>query len=129
MKDQVFAEMKLGRSYLRYKRNGKLTYRGNQGQAIFAAVMHHATMFGHGNPLPAMVAVHKALKDSTLTIHWENKPRTKLDDLQDEMQRVMSPSEKMMVMTRVLKEHQHGPDADYDIAKKMLAEGGDEHTQ
>lgn len=120
MKNNVFAELKLGKSTLKYLSNGKLTYSGWQGPALFAAVMHHAHFFGRGNALPAMVAVKKILDKAQITINWDNKPSSKLDALQTQFKEMASDAGREAILHQIHEHERHSPEVDWEIARRML---------
>lgn len=120
MKTNVFAELRLGKSVLRYMVNGRLSYSGWQGPALFAAVMHHASFFGRGNALPAMIAIHKILDKSQLTVNWSNKPATKMDELRNQLNEVSSDAGREAIIRQIADTQRHSPEVDWEIARKML---------
>lgn len=125
MRSNIFAELRLGKSTLKYLSNGKLAYSGWQGPALFAAVMHHAAFFGRGNVLPAMVAVKKILDKAQITVNWDNKPSSKLDELHNQLQQMTTDAGRESVLRQIHQHERHSPDVDFEIAKRML-EGGDD---
>lgn len=120
MKGNVFAELRLGKSVLRYLTNGRISYSGWQGPALFAAVMHHASFFGRGDALPAMVAIHKILDKSQLTVNWENQPKTRLDELHEQLGQMTSDAGRDTILDQIHDAQRHAPEVDWEIARRML---------
>ncbi len=120
MKGTVFAELRLGKSVLRYLTNGRISYSGWQGPSLFAAVMHHASFFGRGDALPAMVAIHKILDKSQLAINWGNQPKTRLDHLHEQLSQMTSDAGRDQIAQQIHDAQRHAPEVDWEIARRML---------
>jgi hypothetical protein len=121
--DNVFAELKAGRSSLKYMQNGKLRYSGPKGHILFVATMNHAGFFGHGNPLPAMVAVSKLLDNVTITINDDAAPETPLSKLNYQLQEAQSPAARADIKDKIEQAKVSAPENDWSVAKKMMNQG------
>jgi len=122
--DKVFAELKAGRSSLKYLQNGKLRYSGPKGHVLFVATMNHASFFGHGNPLPAMVAVSRLLDNVSITINDDAAPETPLSKLNYQLREAQSPAERANIKDKIEQAKVSAPENDWSVAKKMMNQGG-----
>lgn len=122
---EVFGELKLGRSYVRYLKNGKVVFSGKDGRALFAHTMNAALFQGRGDPLPGMAIVHKALKGSTMTIDPNNRPETDLSRLNKKLANAQSEPEYADLMKKIHHARRHAVEAEWDIAEQILKEAGD----
>jgi len=122
--DKVFAELKAGRSSLKYMQNGKLRYSGPKGHVLFVATMNHAGFFGHGNPLPAMVAVSRLLDNVSITINDDAAPETPLSKLNYQLQEAQSPAARANIKDKIEQAKSSAPENDWAVAKKMMNQGG-----
>lgn len=120
----IFAELRLGKSYVRYMKNGKILYGGKNGHQLFLRVMNYAYFFGHGDPLPGMVAVHKGNEGSTVTINHENRPDTELSRLNSALAMAKSEPEAFMILQKIHHARKHAKEAQWDVAERMLKEAG-----
>jgi hypothetical protein len=121
----VFAELKVGRSLVRYMQSGKIVFSGPKGKTMFAAVMNYMNFIGRGNPMPAMVAVHKLIKDSSFHIYPESRPETELSRLNKELRSATTEHEALQIVAKIHKAQQHAPEIDWDIANNMMQAGED----
>lgn len=118
----IFAELRLGRSYLRYLSNGKLTYQGKDGKKLFAAVMGHVNLFGRDNPLPSMVAVHKAIPHSYLDVHWKHRPVSPLSKILNQMSGASSAEEKEEFhRNSVLEAENSAQEIEWELARRLMS--------
>lgn len=121
----VFAELKIGRSSVRYMQSGKIVYSGPKGKVLFAAVMNYMNFIGRGNPMPAMVAVHKLIEGSSFHIDPESRPETELSRLNKELRSAKTEHEALQIVSKIHKAQQHAPEIDWDIANDMMKAGED----
>jgi hypothetical protein len=122
MNDEIFGELRLGRSYVRYMKNGKVVFSGKDGRALFAHVMNVALFQGRGNPLPGMAVVHKKLKGSAMTINPENRPETELSKLNRKLAAAKSEPEYADLLKKIHHARRHAVEAEWDIADQILKE-------
>ena len=122
--DKAFAELKAGRSSLKYMQNGKLRYSGPKGHLLFLATMNHAGFFGDGDPLPAMVAVSRLLDNVTITINDDAAPETPLSKLNYQLQEAQSPAARAGIKDKIEQAKSSAPENDWSVAKKMMNQGG-----
>jgi hypothetical protein len=120
MKQGVFAELKVGKSSVKYMHNGKIVYSGPKGKAIFAAVMNYMNFIGRNNPLPAMVAIHKKIEDSTYHMDPASRPETELSRLNRALKSASGETEAMNIVAKIHDAQKHAPEIDWDIAEEMM---------